>query len=146
MSRVPTPVSSPKSKKGNKAKSVVEVLTPRTLSRSGRNNSPRIDYKTGKRVEEVISSTASTKAKTTTKKNKDREAETKERSSTRKRNKEKTPESSRSSTTSSPVKKDAKRNLVANDSSDDLVECTPPDAAPSSTSRSRRCINIFSES
>ena len=131
-----------KAKGGAKAKSLVDTSSPRTLSRTGRNNSPRIDYKTGKRVEETSSSssTPSTKARSTTRKTK--EVETTARSSMRKRNKEKTPESARSSATSSPVKKDAKRNLAANDSGDDFVESTPPAAvAASGSTRSRRCDN-----
>ena len=129
-----SPVSIPKDN------SMVEVSSPRTMSRSGRNNSPRIDYKTGKRVVETStsSSTSSSKVRSTSRKTK--EVETTARTSTRKRNKEKTPESARSSTTSSPVKKDAKRNLAANDSSDDFVESTPPVAiAASGSTRSRRC-------
>jgi hypothetical protein len=142
-SRVPTPVSTTKAKGGVKAKSVVEVSSPRTLSRSGRNNSPRIDYKTGKRVEETsTSSTSSSKVRSTSRKTK--EVETTARSSTRKRNKEKTPESARSSSTSSPVKKDARRNLAANDSSDDFVESTPPVTAASGSTRSRRAAQTSS--
>ena len=139
--RVPTPVSTPKAKGGAKTKTVVEVSSPRTLSRSGRNNSPKIDYKTGKRVEESSSSSSgtSTKARSTSRKTK--EVETTARSSMRKRNKEKTPDSARSSTTSSPVKKDAKRNLAC-DSGDDFVESTPPSTAKSGSTRSRRCDNF----
>ena len=55
----------------------------------------------------------------------------------RKRNKEKTPDSPRSSTTSSPKpKRDASKKLAATDSSDDVVENTPP----VQTSRSRRFV------
>ena len=158
-SKLPTPVSTPtstrkrtkqtasaketqatptktKAKAGSKApsKTVLEVSSPRTMSRAGRNNSPRIDYKTGKKIEEPVRDDSNEnvqKAKTKTDAGvKKVDSKSKIEESSRKRGKVKTPDSSRSSATSSPV---PKKNLVAEDSSgSDFVENTPP------TSRTRR--------
>jgi len=168
-SRLATPVSSPATVKKNpktskldantpvsspKTKSVVDVSSPRTMSRAGRNNSPRIDYKTGKKLDDA-STSSSSKSNTpvkasTTPANKDKKAETvkppigskktpkdpEPRQSNRKRIKVKTPESARSSTTSSPVaKKESVRKNLNNDSSDEIVENTPPTTKTRQTRR-----------
>ena len=88
---------------------VVEASSPQTLSRAGRSNSPRIDYKTGQRITSQQTEQVSTSGS----------------AATRKRGKVKTPDSSRSSATSSPV---PKKNLVEDDSTSgsDFVESTPP--------------------
>ena len=171
-SRLPTPVSSPApSRKNSKAssntpktttaqtkpqvsgpKTVVDVSSPKTQSRAGRNNSPRINYKTGKKIEdstvketdtEKISKNSRDTSNKNTPKTKTSNASLRTdsnssvRSSGRKRGKEKTPESSKtSSATSSPkakTKKDVKRNLDTSDDNE-TVESTPP----TTTTRSRR--------
>jgi len=170
-SRLVTPVSSPATVKKNsktkldktpvsspKTRSVVDVSSPRTLSRAGRNNSPRIDYKTGRKLDDAASTSSSSKSNTpvktstSTSPTKKDKAETgkppkanvskktpkdpEPRQSTRKRNKVKTPESSRSSTNSSPVaKKEAVRKNLNNESSDEIVENTPPTTKTRQTRR-----------
>ena len=88
---------------------VVEASSPQTLSRAGRSNSPRIDYKTGQRITSQQTEQVSTSGS----------------AATRKRGKVKTTDSARSSATSSPV---PKKNLVEDDSTSgsDFVESTPP--------------------
>ena len=135
--RLPTPVSTPT--KERSAKSVADVASPRTLSRAGRNNSPRIDYRTGKKVEDASSGAESGAKEDKRKKAQKTPSDSKlsNQKTARKRNKEKTPDSARSSTTSSPKpKRDASKKLAATDSSDDVVENTPP----VQTSRSRRFV------
>merc|ERR1712240_652733 len=146
-----TPVSSPKTR------SVFDVSSPRTLSRAGRNNSPRIDYKTGRKLDDAASTSSSksntpVKTSTSTSPTKKDKAETgkppkaiaskktpkdpEPRQSTRKRNKVKTPDSSRSSAPGSPVaKKEAVRKNLNNESSDEIVENTPPTTKTRQTRR-----------
>ena len=104
--------------------SSVSLASPLAKSRAGRNNSPRIDYRTGKKLEDIQKpeSSKSSSKPDPSKKGKDSEAAKPSKSSSkvsissqreeRKRNKEKNYDSAGSPSTDSPR---PKRNLNSED-------------------------------